>query len=220
MINHITALTPLLKDHAAFKFDKRAAVSAVVYVDDNPNAIPEVFYMKRAENPEDRWAGQIGFPGGKKEGNESDLETAERETLEEVGFDPNVDGSFWGALNSVEARKGGSRLGFGIYPFLYRVSQKPQIIPDPAEVADTYWVPLDVILDPSNDTDKTIQHNGMNIDLPGIQFPEGNILWGLTYKITYDLVMRIEQTGYLEHLRKITGNSKLGTEHLREYLGR
>ena len=79
---------------------------------------------------------------------------------------------------------------------------------------------MDTILDPKNDTDKTIQHNGMNIDLPGIQFPEGNILWGLTYKITYDLVMRIEQTGYIDHLRKITGNLDLGTAHLREYLGR
>ncbi|KAH9258749.1 hypothetical protein BASA81_003251 [Batrachochytrium salamandrivorans] len=48
----------------------------------------ELFFILRATNPKDRWSGQVAFPGGRKKSlQESDLDCAKRETMEEVGMD-------------------------------------------------------------------------------------------------------------------------------------
>lgn len=208
-----------LGDKAALEFKDKASVSAVLWVEDKEDSIPELFYIQRAESETDRWSKQIGFPGGKQEGQESDQETAERETLEEVGFDLTKEAVFWGALDSVEGRKGGLLLGFGIYPFLYRVSKKPNVTPDPAEVGNTFWVSLLHLLDPKNDSDKLINFNGKDVHLPALEFPEGNLLWGLTYRMTHDLLIRLEKVGYIDHLKKITGRTDLTTKHFRKFVG-
>lgn len=46
----------------------------------------EAFFILRASNENDRWGGQVGLPGGRQDVGESDLETAAREVLEEVGL--------------------------------------------------------------------------------------------------------------------------------------
>ena len=47
----------------------------------------ELVYIKRVSNERDRWSAQVAFPGGrKKEEGESLRETAERETMEEIGL--------------------------------------------------------------------------------------------------------------------------------------
>ena len=52
----------------------------------------EVLLMKRAEREGDRWSGQIGLPGGHEEEADQDLvETARRESREEVGVDPGAE---------------------------------------------------------------------------------------------------------------------------------
>ena len=49
----------------------------------------EMFFILRAENENDRWSGHVGFPGGRQEEGETDIETCKREVLEEVGIDLN-----------------------------------------------------------------------------------------------------------------------------------
>jgi len=44
-------------------------------------------YIQRAINPKDRWSGQIAFPGGKADPDESDQQAAEREVMEELRID-------------------------------------------------------------------------------------------------------------------------------------
>ncbi|KAI9323683.1 hypothetical protein BX666DRAFT_1889341 [Dichotomocladium elegans] len=48
---------------------------------------PELLFIQRATRQSDRWSGHVAFPGGKNEPGETDTETAERETLEEIGLD-------------------------------------------------------------------------------------------------------------------------------------
>ena len=47
----------------------------------------EVLFIKRAARKGDRWTAHVAFPGGKRDpGDRGDLDTAVRETLEEVGL--------------------------------------------------------------------------------------------------------------------------------------
>ena len=53
-----------------------------------PPANLELGFIQRSTVLSDRWAGQIAFPGGKKEDADlSDLAVALRETFEEIGLD-------------------------------------------------------------------------------------------------------------------------------------
>ena len=56
--------------------------------DFNPDDVEvQIFYIKRGDSLEDRFAGHIAFPGGKQDSGETLLDAAVRETYEEVGFD-------------------------------------------------------------------------------------------------------------------------------------
>ena len=50
----------------------------------------QLFFIKRSFNPRDIHSGQVAFPGGRKEKNETSFETAIRETYEEVGISLNT----------------------------------------------------------------------------------------------------------------------------------
>ena len=64
-----------------------AAVAAVLRFGEKG---PEVLFIERAVKEGDPWSGQMAFPGGRTElKDKSSLDTARRETLEEIGFDLN-----------------------------------------------------------------------------------------------------------------------------------
>lgn len=49
---------------------------------------PEILFIKRAANKNDKWTGHIAFPGGRRDPDDGDdREAAIRETWEEVGID-------------------------------------------------------------------------------------------------------------------------------------
>ncbi len=47
--------------------------------------------IKRAERNNDPWSGQMALPGGHRNAGESCIDTAKRETLEEVGIKINIE---------------------------------------------------------------------------------------------------------------------------------
>jgi len=50
----------------------------------------ELLFIKRRVNPFDPWSGDVGFPGGGSKESENPVETALRETWEEVGIHPSM----------------------------------------------------------------------------------------------------------------------------------
>jgi 8-oxo-dGTP pyrophosphatase MutT (NUDIX family) len=65
----------------------------------------ELVLARRAERLGDPWSGHMSLPGGRIEHvDATPLETARRETLEEVGFDPLREGRLLGALDVVPGR--------------------------------------------------------------------------------------------------------------------
>lgn len=65
----------------------RAAVALIVRpaVDDLA-----ILLIERLKSVSDPWSGHMAFPGGRRDGTEADLETAIRETAEEVAVDLEI----------------------------------------------------------------------------------------------------------------------------------
>ena len=101
-------------------------------------------------------AGQVSFPGGRSEEHDMDaIATALRETEEEVGL-PRSHVEVVGRLDLFN-----TGTGFAITPIVGLISVPFALKPDPREVAETFEVPLDFILDPANRKRGQRERNGM-----------------------------------------------------------
>lgn len=108
----------------------------------------KLLFIKRRVNPKDTWSGQMAFPGGRQDPFETDMETAYRETMEEVGIDLKNTARCIGQLRE---RKAASTLvvsSFGefIRKKLYQrmivfvLKQNVKLHLDKKEVADATWM--------------------------------------------------------------------------------
>lgn len=151
----------------------------------------ELLFIKRAVNPADRWSGQIAFPGGKRE--EADvslLAACLREVREEIGYDLAAE-CLIGSIDDIQARKRGVLLKFFIEPFVFHVPAKPELVLSPREVEKTYWVSLDYLMNPANATNYEFVRDGLNVSLPAIRFPDGEVLWGLSYMMLQNFFVKM-----------------------------
>lgn len=76
-----------------------------------------------------------GFPKGHVEGNETELETAKRETLEETGFSCEIDASFRKEISYV--LKSGIKKTVVFY--LAKVTSKGDVPTTPHEIVSLHW---------------------------------------------------------------------------------
>ncbi|KAJ1898833.1 hypothetical protein LPJ66_002496 [Kickxella alabastrina] len=107
------------------------------------NARAQILFIQRSKYLGDPWSGHIGFPGGKQEATDvSDMETAERETREELGLDLS-DSKFvhLGRLDdtSVNTLLGG--LIMVVSPHVYlQVCRETPAMQVSMEVASVHWI--------------------------------------------------------------------------------
>ena len=124
-------------------FARHAAV-AVVFRDHGHTL--EVLLTQRAAREGDPWSGHVAFPGGLAHASDSDaIATARREAKEEVGLDlakPLGHGALQRAMTH------GARRPLVILPVIFSVSGDPALVPEPGEVARTFWVPWAGLVDP------------------------------------------------------------------------
>lgn len=131
-------------------------------------------------------AGQISFPGGGREKNDSTLEeTCLRETYEEIGIAPNRI-SIIGNLAPVI-----SSSGFTVTPFIGLIHPSYTIQIDPFEVASIFTVPLDFLLNSNNHRQQEYLYQGKPKPIYVIEYEKYRI-WGLTAKIIIDLAMELK----------------------------
>ncbi len=149
------------------------------------------FIKRAASHPDDKHAGQIGFPGGKfEEGDHSLIGCALRETEEEIGV-PTSDIEVIGELTSLYVFAS----DFMVYPFVGYMDYHPAYVPQVEEVAGIYEVPLRNLVDPAFKISRKVRlSEGFYMDAPGYDI-EGDFLWGATAMISSEL------EGVLERLR-------------------
>ena len=148
---------------------KPAAVLLLLYPNDN-----QIFFYltKRTENLKYH-KGQISLPGGSKERGETLLETALRETEEEIGVNKN-EISILGNITPLFIPV----TGFMMTPFIGFISKKPLIKLDSTEVADIFSVNILELIN----NDKLItcrQIKGKNLNIPYFSLNNYQV-WGAT----------------------------------------
>lgn len=124
-------------------------------------------------------SGQVSFPGGKAEENETLDQTALREANEEVGIIPN-DVELLGTLSDLVIPPS----GFVVTPHVGYMGAEPMIIPDEKEVERTYTLSLKHLLDDSNIREEIIRigDSGFKLQAPVFGLDDGYI-WGATAMI-------------------------------------
>jgi 8-oxo-dGTP pyrophosphatase MutT (NUDIX family) len=143
----------------------------------------EVLLIRRAEHPDDPWSGHMAFPGGRRdEGDRTDLETAIRETREEVGVDLAAHGALITRLADVAAVARGRRTGLTIAPFVFALHAEVSLSFDPAEVSEALWAPLGPLARGEGAGTMRYEVEGQVIVLPCLNV-EGHVVWGLTYRM-------------------------------------
>ena len=132
--------------------------------------------------------GQVSFPGGAIEPDDSDaVAAALRETCEEVGIAMNLMRPF-GYLDRFETIS-----GFNVTPVVAEVDAAYTSLPDPREVAAVFEVPLAFFLDARNLQRRCIDWRGRAREI--YDFPyNGHNIWGATAAMLLSLVRRLEAT--------------------------
>lgn len=149
---------------------------------------PELLFIKRADVEGDPWSGHIAFPGGRHDDtDESLLETAVRETREEIAVDLLQHASIIGQLDDLAPRSP-MLPRIIIRPYVAVVHHAVEIIPSD-EVAGHFWVPLATLRDPASSVEHELEHDGVRMRFPGYRVGP-HIAWGLTERIVRQLLQQ------------------------------
>jgi 8-oxo-dGTP pyrophosphatase MutT (NUDIX family) len=142
----------------------------------------EVLLIRRAVRAGDPWSGHIGLPGGRREpGDAGLLETAIRETREEIGVSLPA-ASLLGALDDLKPDVP-SRPPLMIRPFVFGLAERPGASTS-AEVDASYWIAVESLHAARTSTKVSIREQAVEVPCFKVSsLPEGLVVWGLTYRI-------------------------------------
>ena len=131
-------------------------------------------------------AGQIAFPGGSRDGDESLAQTALRETFEEVGVQPQQI-EVLGTLTTIYIPV----TDYEVHPFVGWMPARPTFHPNAYEVAELIETPLTWLLEPATRVVETWQLYGFDVRVPFFQV-NGHKVWGATAIILSEFVERLK----------------------------
>ena len=159
---------------------KHSSVLLLIYPE---NEDIHVLLIKRPKHMKHH-AGQIALPGGRIEKGETALETAIRETEEEIGITPDQY-QILGSLSPLYVQV--SR--FQIEPFVAWLDKKPELKLNPNEVEKTLSFPLKRIKDTFSEAEIPTITGPLNVPC---FFYKDEIIWGATSMILSEFADALE----------------------------
>ena len=133
--------------------------------------------------------GQIAFPGGSSDpGDTSSIETALRETHEEIGLDPaHVD--VLGQLDTFPTFVS----GFVVTPVVGWLQHEPELVPNPAEVATILHVPVRELTEDIR-SEAGFSHQDKTYPTEAWIW-QNNVIWGVTARIVRSFLWTLSRAG-------------------------
>jgi 8-oxo-dGTP pyrophosphatase MutT (NUDIX family) len=130
-------------------------------------------------------SGQISFPGGKREGDETFQQNALRETFEEIGVADQIE--ILGQLTPIYVPPS----DFEIHPFVGYLPYRPNFVPNPAEVAEIIEPPVALLFDDqSKGTEALTATDGITRTFPFYR-ANGYKVWGATAAMLSEVEERL-----------------------------
>lgn len=164
-----------------------AAVLVPLVKDEHSNQW-EVIFTRRAEQLKHH-AGQISFPGGRYEEQDSDLSvTAMRETYEEIGIAADK----IELIGRLPQQQTISR--YNVTPFIGVISPDYRLNIDHNEVAEVFSLPLNYLIEQDNQKKIRQSYKGHEYDYYSIEYKQYNI-WGLTAQILVNFSQKLKTSG-------------------------
>lgn len=171
---------------------KNAAIMICLYPVEKD--ITTVFIKRNAyDGPH---SGQVSFPGGVFEENDIFLvETARRETKEEIGIDIGKS-SILGALTPLTIPVS----NMNVHPYVGFYGSVPEFTPDNREVEYVITTSLSELADPKCIKREQWILHGQEIEVPFYNV-KGNIIWGATAMILCEFLAVISSSGLYQQFR-------------------
>ena len=157
---------------------REAGVLALIHPLDG---IPHVVVTVRRGNLADH-AGQVAFPGGRRESDEPLLQTALREAHEEVALSPD-DAVVLGELTPLYIPPS----NYCVYPFVAYTQVRSELVPHDFEVERIVDVPVADLLDPERTRTEVWTVRGAAVNVPFFDVA-GLRIWGATAMMLSELV--------------------------------
>ena len=131
-------------------------------------------------------AGQVSLPGGTREIHDvDDIETALRESEEEIGLSPESV-EIIGQLGDIQLPS-----GFQVTPVIGLIEPEPQLTPCPIEVSEIFMVPTVLLLNPESYSFSIMEYQGKPRRILELHF-EGYRIWGATAVILHHLASQLD----------------------------
>jgi 8-oxo-dGTP pyrophosphatase MutT (NUDIX family) len=132
-----------------------------------------------------RHAGEISFPGGRRDPEDADLtDTALREAEEEIGL-PRSAVSLLGELSATAT----FATNYLIHPFVGLIAAGQRWQPSPLEVDAVLELPLDALR--QSRTRTRLERRGISFETDAYLLG-GHLIWGATARILQELLERID----------------------------
>ncbi|PCJ49222.1 MAG: coenzyme A pyrophosphatase [Gammaproteobacteria bacterium] len=176
----IKSLPELSKPIAMPDYSDSLKASAVLLILHLVDDEWQLLLTKRADHLKHH-AGQISFPGGKYElGDEHLVETAIRETEEEIGINRQLPQVISQLANH------STLTGYRIYPYVALIETLPVLVIDKGEVDNIFSVPLSFLINKANHQLQSVNYNNIDYDVYKIIWQDKTI-WGATARMIVNL---------------------------------
>ena len=164
------------------KIDGFAPAAVLVPIVTEPGQDSRLLFTERRHDLSTH-AGQISFPGGKRDADDADLQaTAIRETSEELG----VEAAAVEVLGMLDDVPTPSR--FVITPVVARLRGPLALRPNPSEVASVFYAEIERLGDPERfSTSGSRSFMGITYDMHEYRW-EPHRIWGATARMVHQLL--------------------------------
>ena len=161
---------------------RQASVLLLLY----PGAAGLTFVLtRRSTNPHDVHSGQISLPGGSQEAGEGPIQTALRETHEELGVQSAI--AVLGELTLLYIPPS----DFEVHPVVGSSASRPVWYPDRREVDEVLEYPVAALLNDDHKVTEEWQFDRTRVLVPWYNV-QGHKVWGATAMILSEFELRLK----------------------------